>query len=216
MRHLIGIVAVCCGLQTIAVAQGPGTASELADDVLDGALWRIAVATGTRIGFESVDFVRLPGALNRVPAFPVTSRDEALNAAVDANPRYEWRRLGDVVVVRPRSAWDDATDPFDRPVRNLRIENATANGVLLGLRDFIYTNRFAVVPRPQGTAVSFEIQSGTVVDVLNRLMEAADTVLWIASYRPNAQAEQRFPSWDLQMQLRGAALLHGLTESHPK
>src|SRR5207248_2179554 len=117
MRHLIGIVAVCCGLQTIAVAQGPGTASELADDVF-------------------------------------------------------------------------------------------------GLRDFIYTNRFAVVPHPQGTAVSFEIQSGTVVDVLNRLMEAADTVLWIASYRPNAQAEQRFPSWDLQMQLRGAALLHGLTESH--
>jgi hypothetical protein len=213
MRHLIGIVAVCCGLQTIVSAQAPGTALELADDVLGGALWRIAVATHTRIGFESVDFVRLPGGLKDVPALPITSRDEALNAAVDANPRYEWRPLGDFVVVRPKSAWNDSADPFNRAVRNLRVENAMANGVLLGLRDFIYTNRFDVVPRPGGIPVSFEVQSGTVVDVLNRLMESADTVLWIASYRPHAQAGQRFPTWDLQMQLRDATLLHGLSES---
>ena len=80
MRHLI--VAVCCGLQAIASAQAPGTASELADDVLSGALWRIAVATHTRIGFESVDFVRLRGGLKDVPAFPISSRDETLKAAV--------------------------------------------------------------------------------------------------------------------------------------
>ena len=88
MRHLIAIVAVCCGLQAIVSAQAPGTASELADDVLSGALWRIAVATHTRIGFESVDFVRLRGGLKDVPAFPISSRDEALKAAVDADPRY--------------------------------------------------------------------------------------------------------------------------------
>jgi hypothetical protein len=195
MRHLIGVVAVCCGLQAIVSAQAPGTASELADDVLSGALWRIAVATHTRIGFESVDFVRLRGGLKDVPAFPISSRDEALKAVVDADPRYEWRAIGDFVVVRPKSAWNDSADPFNRPVRNLRVENAMSNGVLLGLRDFIYTNRFAVVPGPRGMPVSFEVQSGTVVDVLNRLMESADTVLWIASYRPNAQPGQRFPGW---------------------
>ena len=81
MRHLI--VAVCCGLQAIVSAQAPGTASELADNVLSGALWRIAVATHTRIGFESVDFVRLRGGLKDVPAFPISSREEALKAAVD-------------------------------------------------------------------------------------------------------------------------------------
>ena len=129
MRHLI--VAVCCGLQAIASAQAPGTASELADDVLSGALWRIAVATHTRIGFESVDFVRLRGGLKDVPAFPISSREEALKAAVDIYPRYEWRTIGDFVVVRPKSAWNDSADPFNRPVRNLRIENAMSNGVLL-------------------------------------------------------------------------------------
>ena len=215
MRHLIGIVAVCFGLQAIVSAQAPGTAFELADDVLGGALWRIAVATHTKIGFESVEFVQMPGRLKRVPAFPISSRDEALKAAVDADPRYEWRAIGDFVVVRPKSAWNDSANPFNRPVRNLRVENATSNGVLLGLRDFIYTNRFAVLLNHQGIPMSFEVQSGTVIDVLNRLMESAETVLWNASYRPNAQLGQRFPGWDLQMQLRDATFLHGLTESHP-
>jgi hypothetical protein len=149
-----------------------------------------------------------------IPAFPVASRNEALKAAVDADPRYEWRTIGDFVVVRPKIAWNDSADPFNRPVRNLRVENATSNGVLRGLRDFIYTSRFAVLPGG-GSPVSFDVQSGTVVDALNRLMESADTVLWIASYRPNAQLDQRYPGWDLQMRLMDATTLHGLTESHP-
>jgi hypothetical protein len=91
MRHLIRIAAVCCGLHAIVSAQALGTASELADDALGGALWRIAVATHTRIGFESIEFVNL-SLLKKVPAFPVSSRDEALKTAVDANSRYEWTK----------------------------------------------------------------------------------------------------------------------------
>jgi hypothetical protein len=90
-----------------------------------------------------------------------------------------------------------------------------SNGVLFGLRDLIYTNRFAVLPGDRGIPVSFDVQSGTVVDALNRLMESADTMLWIVSYRPNAQLGQRYPSWDLRMQLMDATLLQGLTASHP-
>ena len=215
MRYRIGIVAVCFALHAVGSAQARGTAFELADDMLGGALWRIAVATQTEIGFESVDFVQLP-KLEDVPAFPISSRDEALNAAVGADPRYEWRVMGEFVVVRPKTAWNDSANPFNRPVRNLRVENATSNGVLVGLRDFIYTNRFAI---PQGTLagipLSFEVQSGTVVDALNRLMESTDTVLWIAAYRPNAQLGQRHPGWDLQMQLLHTKHSHALSASHP-
>jgi len=194
-----------------------GTPSELADDALGGALWRIAVATQTRIGFESVEFVQVPVRLNNVPAFPVSSRDEALNAVVEANPRYEWRALGDgVVVVRPKSAWNDSGNPFNRPVRNLRIENVTPYGIVLGLRDFIYTNRLDVRFEGQESPVSFEVLSGTAVDVLNRVAEASGMALWMVSYRPHAQAGQRFPRWDLQMQLRDATTMRNLSESHPE
>ena len=78
-------------------AQASGTQSELADDALGRALWHIAVTTQSRIGFESVEFVRLPSQLKQIPTFPVSSRDEALNSAVEANPRYEWRAIGDIV-----------------------------------------------------------------------------------------------------------------------
>jgi hypothetical protein len=191
-----------------------GTPSELADDALGGALWRIAVATQTRIGFESVEFVQIPARLDRVPTFGVSSRDEALNAALRANPRYESRTVGDFVVVRPKSVWNDTADPFNRPVRNLRVENEQPYGVLLGLRDFIYTNRFAVPPSGgQAIPASFDVQSGTVVDALNRLTEASEMVLWVASYRPDAQPGQRFPSWDLQLALRDATGMRDLSES---
>jgi hypothetical protein len=194
-----------------------GTPSELADDALGGALWRIAVATQTRIGFESVEFVQVPVVrLNNVPAFPMSSRDEALNAVVEANPRYEWRALGDgVVVVRPKNAWNDSSNPFNRPVRNLRVENVTPYGIVLGLRDYIYTNRLDARFEGQEIPVSFEVLSGTVVDVLNRVAEASGMALWMVSYRPHAQAGQRFPRWDLQMQLRDATTMRNLSESWP-
>ena len=195
-------------------AQASGTQSELADDVLGGALWHIAVTTQSRIGFESVEFVRLPSQLKHVPTFSVSSRDEALNAAVKANPRYEWRAIGDIAVVRPRSAWNDAGDPFNRPVRNLRVENAPSGAVLLGLRDFIYTNRFAVLPKG-GVPVAVDVQSGTVIDVLNQLVQSAGAVFWSAAYRPNAEPGQRFPGWDLQLALRDNTVRRGLSESCP-
>jgi hypothetical protein len=194
-------------------AQASGTASELADDALGGALWRIAVATQTRIGFESVEFVR-SGLLKNIPPFSVSSRDEALQAALAANPRYEWRTVGDFVLVRPKSAWNDAGDPFNRPVRNLRVENAPSAAVLLGLQNFIYTNRFAVLPK-DGIPVTVEVQSGTVIDVLNQLVQSAGAVFWNATYRPNAQPGQRFPGWDLQLALRDATGMRGLSESCP-
>jgi len=129
MRHLIGIVAVCFGLRAVVSAQqAPATAAELADDALGAALWRIAVTTQTRIGLESVEFVRLPAALKRVPTFPISSRDAALKAAVDADPGYEWLAIGDFAVVRPKGAWNDSADPFNRPVRDPRVENAMSSG----------------------------------------------------------------------------------------
>jgi hypothetical protein len=210
MRHLIGIVAVCFGLQAIGSAQGAGTASELADDGLGEALWQIAVETQTRIGFESVNFVKLFGLRRSVPEFPVTSRDEALDAAVPVDSPYEWRAIGDVVVVRPKRAWNDSSNPFNRPVRNLRVAHASPGDVLVGVRDFIFTNRFAV-RTGQGIPISFDVQSGTVVDTLNQLMESSDCVLWIASYRPNAKPEQRRQGSDLQMHLMKATHWESLT-----
>jgi hypothetical protein len=217
MRTIV-LTALTLGLVVVqtdlGLTQPTGTPSELADDALTGALWRIAIATQTRIGFESIEFVR-SGMLKSVPPIPVSSRDEALRTALVANPRYEWRAVGDFVVVRPKGAWNNTGDPFNRPVRNLRVDNGTETGVLLGLRDFIYTNRFAV-HQSQSLPVTIDVQSGTVIDVLNQLLQSSERlVLWNATYRPNAQPEQRFPRWDLNLALRDSNGMQGTSASQP-
>jgi hypothetical protein len=141
--------------------------------------------------------------------------DDSLNAAVGADDRDEWRKLDNVVVVRPKGAWDDQSNPFNRPMRNVHVEDAAPLAVLQGVRDFMYTDKFAIGYKPTRIPVSFHIQSGTVIDVLNELMVAADNVLWIASYRPIGQPADRFPTWDLDLQIRDSDHLDGLSSSHP-
>jgi hypothetical protein len=140
--------------------------------------------------------------------------DDSLNAAVGADDRYEWRKLDNVVVVRPKGAWDDQSNPFNRPMRNVHAEDAAPLAVLQGVRDFMSTDKFAIGYKPTRMPVSFHIQSGTVIDVLNELMVAADNVLWIASYRPIGQPADRFPTWDLDLQIRDSDHLDGLSSSH--
>ena len=220
MRHVFSLILAVCALQTLdAHRQTPShPAVTTKNDRLAGALWRMAAATKTRIGFEATDHVRIAGRLEDIPMLSFVTLEDGLNAAVGADGRYEWRRIGDGIVVRPKRAWDDPTNPFNRSVRGVQVQNEAPGSVLLGIRDFIYTGKFAIVdPNVGGVPpilVSFEVKAGTVVDALNELTIAADQVLWIASYRPLGQAGDRWPSWDLSLQLGDARLLNAFSGSH--
>jgi len=98
----------------------------------------------------------------------------------------------------------------------VHIEIAPPLAVLLGLRNFIYTDKFAPDQRKTGgVPVSFELSSGTVIDVLNELMAAADHLFWIGSYRPIGRPADRFPSWDLSLRVLGRDHLMAYSGSHP-
>ena len=214
MRHLIGIVLVCCGLQVgIGAQDGIVPPAMSPDDIIAAKLWRIAVATHTRIGFEATDHVKFLSKQD-APPFAVSTLDAALNAVLD--DRYEWGKAGDVIIVRPTGARLDPKNPFNRPIRNVQVQNALPNGVLGGVRDFIYTNTFKVDPRPHDITpgVSFQLPSGTVIDLLNALIIAADHMMWVGAYRPIGQSH-RFPKWDLTLDLRNAEHLTGYTGSYP-
>lgn len=193
------VVALVVGQTDRGLAQRAGTPSELSDDAFALTLWRIAAATHTRIGFQSVDFVRQNMPLRDAPTVPLSSWDE-VKAFIDANPRYEGRAMGDVLVVRPKTAWNDPGDPLNRRVSNLRVESSTESGALSGLRNIVYTGKFAT-DADGGKTVAFNMQSGTVLDVLNQVIQSADDVMWHAAYRPNARPDQRAPAHDLQLQL---------------
>jgi hypothetical protein len=217
MRRVLSLVAVGFVLQAVG-AQGQSPAydtSVTANDRLAAALWRIAASTNTRIGFEATDHTR--HFLKQIPALPVSTLEDALNAAVGADDRYEWRRIHDFVIVRPKGAWDDPSDPFNRQIRPVHIENATPLGVLQRVRNFIYTDQF-VPDRPQsdGDPVSFELSSGSAIDVLNKLMAAADQVFWIGSYRPVGRRAEHYPRWDLSLEVLGREFVVAFTGSGPE
>jgi hypothetical protein len=218
MRYIFGVAIVGCVLQVVS-AQEPAPPNQwniTRNDKLAGALWRIAAATHTRIGFEATDIVRISGSVKRIPPVSVSTLEDSLNTVVGADDRYEWRKVEDVVVVRPKGAWGSPSDPFNRPMRNLRVENAPLGDVVLGIRDFIYTGNFVITHRSSGIVpVSFQLRSGTVVDALNQLIDAADQALWIASYRPIGQPADRFPGWDLDLQVRDGVHLQSLSSSYP-
>jgi hypothetical protein len=125
---------------------------------------------------------------------------EALDAAIAADGRYEWRNMTGIVVVRQARAWTDAADPLNRPVRNLAIASDSLWGVLVGLRDFVYTSRF--VNSNRGTTVSLRVNAGTVLDALNQLAVQSEQSMWLASYRSSGQASD--DGWGLRFELRNA------------
>ncbi|MFN7917122.1 MAG: hypothetical protein U0Q55_17390 [Vicinamibacterales bacterium] len=208
------IVATVLSQAAIAAAQPPRTTSELADDALAARLWQIAVATGTRIGFQSIEPVSpTSGALWDVlvdaardaatapaPHRPVidSSLDDAIDMAIAANPRYEWGRLGSFVVVRPAGSWNDAHDPLNRPVRRFHAERSTDIGMLSGIGNLIHRGQY--IEHPIGAAVvsPFSVESGSIVDVLNALIETADLPFWQAGYRLQPP-ERRSSRVDLQL-----------------
>jgi hypothetical protein len=130
--------------------------------------------------------------------------------------RYEWRKTGAIVIVRPKEAWTDPADPFNRPVRNVQVSGANLHETLEGIYDFTFTNKLVptrrpVHPNPQehDLPVSFQVQSGTVVDVLNALMVATDQSIWIAQYQHRANGPDR-----ISLQLRDRQTPSGLVSGH--
>jgi hypothetical protein len=222
LRCVLSLSLAALVVQALGASlQNPSSeAATTKNDVLAGALWRLAVDFNARIGFEALDHVRIADRLQDSPTRGVASLEGGLNAAVDADDRYAWRRVDDVIVVRPKRAWGDPTNPFNRPVRDVKVENAGSGSVLLGIRNLVYTNTFAVVdPKVGGIApiaVSFEVQAGTLVNVLNALTTAADQSLWIASYRPLGTSAERWPNWDLTLELRGRRHLTDFSGSHAR
>jgi len=194
------------------------------DTELSDALWRIAVATHTRIGFQSVDPTRHFGR-NKSANPEALGVSDALDGVVTADPRYEWHWVGDTAVIRPREAWTDPADPLNRRVPPAKLTNEMTNGVLERLSNLIFYNQFTLEDEHNhfGIPVSFQMKAGTVVDALNQLAQQAGQVMWVAWARPRDNPT----GWDvctnigschsdLEFELRGAEQFTGGVSAQPQ
>ena len=203
MRAILAVLMLAMQATGVS-AQAAPSPSALSDEALATALLRIAASSDTRIGFESVEYVRSsvvrnhPGQEDDTPKAGNAALDHALEALIAEHPRYEWRRDGPFVVVRPTEAWTDVNDPLNRPVHNFTVERTNECDVLTGLRALILTGRYDP-RRCDGFPVAFAVPSGTLVDALNNMTESAESLfLWQATYRPRPQPDSG-KDWDLQL-----------------
>jgi len=192
------------------------------DAALAEALWRIAVTTHTRVGFQSIgrtQFIHPNTSINP----ELVDVSHAVDAVVTEDPRYEWHWVGETAVIRPREAWTDPADPLNRRVPPAKLTNETTNGVMIGLTNLIFYNQFTPYPSQFGFPVSYQMKAGTVVDALNQLAEQAGQLMWVAWARPRDNPT----GWDvctnigschadLDFELRDAEHVNGGVSAQPQ
>jgi hypothetical protein len=182
--------AICAVAAVLVVSLGGSLAAgqqdaSPQDAALAEALWRIAITTHTRVGFQSIgrtQFVHVNKSTNP----ELLDLSHAVDAVLTADPRYEWHLVGETAVVRPREAWTDPADPLNRRVPAAQLTNQMTNGVLERLSNLIFYNQFTLMDEHDhfGLPVSFQMKAGTVVDALNQLAEQAGQAMWVAWARP--------------------------------
>ncbi len=108
-----------------------------------------------------------------------TVRD-ALDRFVQMNPRYEWREMNGVPVIRPRAAWTDPRDPLNQRVETFSCLNADWHSVLLDIAHLMNPSivRPASGPPAGGWNLTLNIDGATILEILNHAVRSDGHLSW--------------------------------------
>lgn len=103
------------------VGNGPHDRPLIVNGPFPSAIYDLAKATKVPMGIEFLG----PGNPPVSSSIPATGRTlrEVLDAMIAVDPRYEWREMQGVIVVRPAAAWHDPESILFRLVPPVRLSN---------------------------------------------------------------------------------------------
>jgi len=140
---------------------------------------RIFGSAKVPLGFEQAG--PLPsgsGSRTPQPLAGMTMR-QVLDLIVGLDPRYTWREVDGVAVVRPSAAWSNPDDALNRRVQDIHWTSVNARETLDKLTSLIFDAPVAATPgsvNPNTFAV--DITDGTVIQVLNAAAKAGGLFWW--------------------------------------
>jgi hypothetical protein len=104
---------------------------------------------------------------------------EILDLLCMADPRYEWREMAGVIVVRPTEAWDDPMHPLHLPIR---FEVTDASMPELVARLAMFVGRYlGPLPKPSPThrrRFTLREDRASLLEVLNRIVLQDGRLAW--------------------------------------
>jgi hypothetical protein len=131
-----------------------------------GALAEYTVATG-----------RWPRPSKSMKVGGLTVR-AALDAIVAADPRYEWRYVDGVVVMRPVASAGDSTHPLLRVLPPVYLERVTGGQAIDAVNEATGHAVEPVISFPSTHAFSVAFTGGPLVDLLNAIVAAHGEMGW--------------------------------------
>jgi hypothetical protein len=144
------------------------------------SIQQLAAATGTPFGFESGP----PGPPSMRGEYVATGRPlgEALATIVALDPRYEWREMNGVIVVRPAAAWSDARSALFALAPRVRLDDAPTVEAVTAVAVALGRDPRDLIAFPDGRRISLDVHNGTMLDLLNAIVRAHGELFW--TYTP--------------------------------
>ena len=114
----------------------------------------------------------------------------ALTTLVTLDPRFEWRNLDGVIVLRPVTAWRDPASPLYHTVNELRLEDTTVAKAIGAFTTRVGSPEHARNSFPDTRTFTVDVPQGTVLDLLNGIARAHGELYWV--WEPLAAPDRAF------------------------
>lgn len=117
---------------------------------------------------------------------PARTARQALADWARLDPRYEWRDVDGVPVIRPQQAWSDRGDLLNRRVGPIEWRDVTMLQFLLRVAALMGQRLDDdSVEQYRKRRFSVTVRSGRVIDVLNGAARNAGTFSWVVEVTPS-------------------------------
>ena len=148
-----------------------------------GSLYAVLRSVGAPFGFEKVGALsEYTVALNRLRPKEVKVSGLTLRAALDAvvaaDPRYAWRYVDGVVVMRPIAAWNDSGHPLARLVPPVHLDHATGGQAVDALKEATGHPGPPVNAFPNTPPLTVSFDGGRLIDLLQAIVKAHGEMAW--------------------------------------
>ncbi len=169
----------------------PSDASEF------GLVSRLARVSGVPFGFETDETDPRPttGATVEAHDFTASTLREALNGFVRMDPRYEWRDMAGVLVIRTPAAWARSRGALSLPVGAIDWRDVDVIEAFNRIAHLLYPD--SAHPPFEGVAASptrlltVQLGPGTMLDLLNAIARTDGQLGWAIVYG-EASGTKRF------------------------